>query len=103
MAKSFVAQAARASILSIGAAVAVFAATGASAETVVKPEVATASIAAKPVRYCFQTTATGTYITGKSCKTGAEWRRLGVEPNDYASKFRRAVTGSRLAIVDDAR
>ncbi len=103
MAKSFVAQAARASILSIGAALTVFAATAASAETVVKPEVTTASIAAKPVRYCFGTVATGTLITRNVCRTGAEWRRLGVEPNDYASKFRRAATGSRLAIVDDAR
>ena len=103
MTTSFVSKAARTALLSIGAAVAVFAATGASAETIVKPDVTTASIAMKPQRYCFATVTTGTLIARNVCKTAAEWRQLGVEPNAYAKQFRRASTGSRLAIVDDAR
>ena len=103
MTTSFVSKAARTALLSIGAAVAVFAATGASAETIVKPEVTTASIAVKPQRYCFGTVTTGSRIVQQVCKTAADWRRLGVEPNDYARNFRRTTTGSRVAIVDDAR
>ena len=103
MTTSFVSKAARTALLSIGAAVAVFTTTAASAETIVKPDVTTASVAAKPQRYCFGTVATGSLIAHNVCKTAAEWRRLGVEPNAYAKHFRRATTGSRVAIVDDAR
>lgn len=103
MTMSFVSKTARTAVLSIGAAVAVFATTAASADTIVRPDVTTASIAVKPQRYCFGTVATGSVITHNVCKTGPEWRRLGVEPNAFAKYFRRASTGSRVAIVDGAR
>lgn len=103
MLTSFVSQAARTAIVTIGATAALFASTAASADTAIKPDVTTASIAVKPQRYCFGTVTTGTLITRSVCKTAAEWRAQGVEPSDYATHFRRASTGSRLVIADDAR